>query len=665
MGLDEEKLKKRLSQIEIDIDEMNAMIDENLQLNKPFVEGNINHADGSDSNNREETEENNQEDEALPEQNIDPQEDDDSETAVPEIDVDIATDSNNQMKPVDTQETDAWEDEEKKEEEIEFEKEEAEEEEKHDEAITEANEELNEGDFEDVVSETKSQPATGEALPVDGNERDTQIPDSQSQETEQPEKSLDSSSVNGENAEDIDRDESYEYEEVTVTDSEEDGEPEAESEQQQKVDATKLILPQSYTKDGNVKQDLEDDEETTDDDSYEYEEVTVTDSDEAAIGQGEEDEAEEQSSKDEEAKKSDPESNDHENNEKTPEKEATPILAKTVDNITPSDVGAPLPEDNEAPRAKDSGVDLSLKLEPEVLLAARDAKKTLPITNPFSSSSRKSVETEAESSIAPANQEPEPNSVPSPSPVLTHQGKVLEMQKRLFQQSPELQTPANFEDNNNPSRSIRSNNNSFTTREKLPKNSHFNDNNIDLNNESKIHLPKKATSSQNAKPKSDITSPVIGGKPLVDNNGTRRPTNPFRVVSISSDKNSGNNSRKSSQPNSRISSIEREAPTSSSNRSMESEEEDGDSITKIQNKYDQLVLKCTKLQKEIDYLTKMNHQGTLSIDDTKKLSKALEKLQEYLDQKMKEKYEVGVLLSRRLRREINSGGNGEFWIGRK
>ena len=35
MGLDQDKIKKRLSQIEIDINQMNQMIDENLQLVEP------------------------------------------------------------------------------------------------------------------------------------------------------------------------------------------------------------------------------------------------------------------------------------------------------------------------------------------------------------------------------------------------------------------------------------------------------------------------------------------------------------------------------------------------------------------------------------------------------------------------------------------------------
>ncbi|XDT31773.1 Hypothetical protein J6889_03088 [Nakaseomyces glabratus] len=61
----------------------------------------------------------------------------------------------------------------------------------------------------------------------------------------------------------------------------------------------------------------------------------------------------------------------------------------------------------------------------------------------------------------------------------------------------------------------------------------------------------------------------------------------------------------------------------------------------------------------------MNSQGTLSIDDSRKLTRAIAKLQEYLDKKNKERYEVGVLLSRQLRRDINRGENGEFWIGTK
>lgn len=50
-------------------------------------------------------------------------------------------------------------------------------------------------------------------------------------------------------------------------------------------------------------------------------------------------------------------------------------------------------------------------------------------------------------------------------------------------------------------------------------------------------------------------------------------------------------------------------------------------------------------------------------EDARKINSALEKLQEYLDLKTKERYEIGVLLSRQLRREIDRGENGQFWVG--
>ncbi|QLQ82637.1 hypothetical protein HG537_0H04000 [Torulaspora globosa] len=92
---------------------------------------------------------------------------------------------------------------------------------------------------------------------------------------------------------------------------------------------------------------------------------------------------------------------------------------------------------------------------------------------------------------------------------------------------------------------------------------------------------------------------------------------------------------------------------------------DSDSISKLQKRLDYLTKKCIKLQKEINYLNDMNHKNTLSIEDKRKLSSAIEKLQEYLDKKTKEKYDLGVLVSRQLRKQIDRGENGQFWIGTK
>ncbi|SCU92465.1 LAFA_0F10748g1_1 [Lachancea sp. 'fantastica'] len=84
---------------------------------------------------------------------------------------------------------------------------------------------------------------------------------------------------------------------------------------------------------------------------------------------------------------------------------------------------------------------------------------------------------------------------------------------------------------------------------------------------------------------------------------------------------------------------------------------------KLQTRHHYLSGKCTKLQREIQYLSDLRDRGALAPEDSRKISSALQKLQEYLDRKNKERYEVGVLLSRQLRREIDRGENGQFWVG--
>ncbi|CCE63705.1 hypothetical protein TPHA_0F02240 [Tetrapisispora phaffii CBS 4417] len=150
----------------------------------------------------------------------------------------------------------------------------------------------------------------------------------------------------------------------------------------------------------------------------------------------------------------------------------------------------------------------------------------------------------------------------------------------------------------------------------------------------------------------------------------RRTTNPFRVISVGAAHSrtpSGASSRvasanislgNESQENSRVSSI-------SSDGKAEHNVSNENSIDKLQSRHDYLIDKCSKLQKEINYLKKMSNQAMLSIEDTRKLKNALEKLQEYLDKKTKEKYDTGVMLSRHLRKQINRGEQGQFWISNK
>lgn len=155
-----------------------------------------------------------------------------------------------------------------------------------------------------------------------------------------------------------------------------------------------------------------------------------------------------------------------------------------------------------------------------------------------------------------------------------------------------------------------------------------------------IFLPKNNSEDQSKTNKEMFASSTTS---------LRRPTNPFRVVSVGTTGGDGVSSRKSS----------RETPIDTSKLT------DADGVSKSQKRLDYLASKCLKLQKEIKYLRDMNSQNTLSIDDGRRLSNAIDKLQEYLDRKTKEKYELGVLLSRQLRKDIDRGENGQFWIGTK
>ena len=123
-------------------------------------------------------------------------------------------------------------------------------------------------------------------------------------------------------------------------------------------------------------------------------------------------------------------------------------------------------------------------------------------------------------------------------------------------------------------------------------------------------------------------------------------SNPFRVVHVGSQPSSRNASRNSS----RVSS------TSSDISDINFEQ--------LQQNYNSLSVKCTKLQKEIDYLHKFKNESTLTLEDRRKLITAIEKLQEYLDKKNKQRYDTGVILSRQIRKNVDMGANGQFWVGR-
>ncbi|CCH45926.1 Mitochondrial division protein 1 [Wickerhamomyces ciferrii] len=84
----------------------------------------------------------------------------------------------------------------------------------------------------------------------------------------------------------------------------------------------------------------------------------------------------------------------------------------------------------------------------------------------------------------------------------------------------------------------------------------------------------------------------------------------------------------------------------------------------LQKNEDELTKKINKLNKEIDYLKKLVDTASVTADlnELRKLKYAIEKLEEYLDKKQKEKYEVGIQITRAVRRRVDSGESGEFWV---
>ncbi|SCU87232.1 LADA_0E02784g1_1 [Lachancea dasiensis] len=97
--------------------------------------------------------------------------------------------------------------------------------------------------------------------------------------------------------------------------------------------------------------------------------------------------------------------------------------------------------------------------------------------------------------------------------------------------------------------------------------------------------------------------------------------------------------------------------------SVTSKQSEKSQAQKLNSRHEYLTLKCSKLQREIQYLSDLRDRGAVAPEDSRKINNALVKLQEYLDRKTKERYEIGVLLSRQLRREIDRGENGQFWVG--
>lgn len=86
-------------------------------------------------------------------------------------------------------------------------------------------------------------------------------------------------------------------------------------------------------------------------------------------------------------------------------------------------------------------------------------------------------------------------------------------------------------------------------------------------------------------------------------------------------------------------------------------------IESLQQRDYELTRKIRKLQREIDYLKGLIDTASVSsnLAELRKLRYAIERLEDFLDQKQKEKYEVGILLTRAVRKRVDSGELGEFW----
>ncbi|KAH3667749.1 hypothetical protein WICMUC_005281 [Wickerhamomyces mucosus] len=87
-------------------------------------------------------------------------------------------------------------------------------------------------------------------------------------------------------------------------------------------------------------------------------------------------------------------------------------------------------------------------------------------------------------------------------------------------------------------------------------------------------------------------------------------------------------------------------------------------IEELQNRDYSLSLKIAKLTREINYLKNLIETASISSDlsELRKLKFAIERLEEFLDVKQKEKYEIGISLTRAVRRRVDSGEVGEYWV---
>lgn len=172
------------------------------------------------------------------------------------------------------------------------------------------------------------------------------------------------------------------------------------------------------------------------------------------------------------------------------------------------------------------------------------------------------------------------------------------------------------------------------------------------------HAASKSSTAPNSQSEShDWTLKISKHRSVASNiepTSRCRTSNPFRVISVGGNSTS---SRKSSTRNSNL--------NLSSNSRIQSpppNSQEDHALIKLQRRHDYLTMKCVKLSKEIKYLDNLKSTGSQYVEDNRKLADAIDKLQYYLDRKTKEKYEVGLLLSRKLRKHINNGTTSQFWV---
>ncbi|KAH3685681.1 hypothetical protein WICPIJ_003365 [Wickerhamomyces pijperi] len=86
-------------------------------------------------------------------------------------------------------------------------------------------------------------------------------------------------------------------------------------------------------------------------------------------------------------------------------------------------------------------------------------------------------------------------------------------------------------------------------------------------------------------------------------------------------------------------------------------------IETLQSRDYELTAKIKKVEREISYLNDLIDSASITsnLEELRKLKFAIKRLEDYLDVKIKEKYEVGMSLTRALRRRVASGEIAEFW----